>query len=209
KIYLAAFSELINIQKAMFHEVSKIIPELPTRHISDTQIHLPYKGYWMDFANFLIDSLHSHIEHMIQISKESQYNRDFVISSLELAEFTCRAQRFKLRNLSPTGLNPIQQSEIKNKCSEVKINCLHIQNVKLPSMVGVDYFREQCIKRLKTISHEIEELRNAADNAGKLSYEEKLQIHQAMRQEFLGSGHWYQCPNGHPYTIGDCGGADQ
>ena len=21
----------------------------------------------------------------------------------------------------------------------------------------------------------------------------------------LGSGHWYTCPNGHPYAIGDCG----
>ena len=20
-------------------------------------------------------------------------------------------------------------------------------------------------------------------------------------------GHWYSCPNGHPYVIGDCGGA--
>lgn len=20
-------------------------------------------------------------------------------------------------------------------------------------------------------------------------------------------GHWYECPNGHPYVIGDCGGA--
>ena len=23
----------------------------------------------------------------------------------------------------------------------------------------------------------------------------------------LGSGHWYECPNGHPYVIGECGGA--
>ena len=24
----------------------------------------------------------------------------------------------------------------------------------------------------------------------------------------LGKGHWYMCPNGHPYVIGDCGGAN-
>ena len=23
----------------------------------------------------------------------------------------------------------------------------------------------------------------------------------------LDSGHWYECPNGHPYVIGECGGA--
>ena len=22
-------------------------------------------------------------------------------------------------------------------------------------------------------------------------------------------GHWFKCPNGHPYTIGECGGANQ
>lgn len=24
---------------------------------------------------------------------------------------------------------------------------------------------------------------------------------------YTGQGHFYQCPNGHPYVIGDCGGA--
>ena len=23
----------------------------------------------------------------------------------------------------------------------------------------------------------------------------------------LSGGHWYECPNGHPYAIGECGGA--
>ena len=23
----------------------------------------------------------------------------------------------------------------------------------------------------------------------------------------LSSGHWFECPNGHPYVIGECGGA--
>ncbi|RHZ77953.1 hypothetical protein Glove_168g248 [Diversispora epigaea] len=175
KIYLAAFSELINIQKAMFHEVSEIIPELP---ISDPPIHLPYKGYWIDFSNFLIDSLRQHIKHIIQISKESKNNRYFVTSSLELAEFECKVQRFKLKNLPSVGLSPIQRREIKIKCSEIETNCLHIKLLELPSMSGVYYFKEQCNERIETVFHEVEEFRNVADNAG----------HQAMRQEFLGSG---------------------
>ncbi|POG62130.1 hypothetical protein GLOIN_2v1698736 [Rhizophagus irregularis DAOM 181602=DAOM 197198] len=28
-----------------------------------------------------------------------------------------------------------------------------------------------------------------------------------MQTEFKSSGHWYDCPNGHPYTIGECGRA--
>ncbi len=26
---------------------------------------------------------------------------------------------------------------------------------------------------------------------------------------FTGAGHFYECPNGHPYVIGECGGAMQ
>ena len=33
---------------------------------------------------------------------------------------------------------------------------------------------------------------------------EKIEILRAMD---FSKGHWYKCPNGHVYAIGDCGGA--
>lgn len=39
-----------------------------------------------------------------------------------------------------------------------------------------------------------------------VTLEEKRAVMEAMR---LGVGHWYVCPNGHPYAIGECGGAMQ
>eukprot|EP00897_Mesotaenium_endlicherianum_P010724 jgi/Mesen1/9680/ME000680S09086 len=36
---------------------------------------------------------------------------------------------------------------------------------------------------------------------------ERAQVVQAMALEVGGKGHWYECPNGHFYTIGECGGA--
>ncbi len=41
---------------------------------------------------------------------------------------------------------------------------------------------------------------------GKLSETKKLEIVKAIG---LPKGHWYKCPNGHFYTIGECGGAMQ
>jgi len=47
-----------------------------------------------------------------------------------------------------------------------------------------------------------------------MSVEKKRMVFAAMAPD-VGSGHdslgghWYQCPNGHPYTIGECGGAMQ
>ncbi|KAL5048247.1 hypothetical protein BDW71DRAFT_213665 [Aspergillus fruticulosus] len=38
---------------------------------------------------------------------------------------------------------------------------------------------------------------------------ERLAVVQAMASEFAGTGHWYYCQNGHPFTIGECGAAMQ
>ncbi|KAL9611040.1 MAG: hypothetical protein Q9167_004287 [Letrouitia subvulpina] len=38
-----------------------------------------------------------------------------------------------------------------------------------------------------------------------VSNEEKAQVYAAMAADFQGTGHWYYCVNGHPFTIGECG----
>ncbi|KAB2569025.1 NFX1-type zinc finger-containing protein 1 [Lasiodiplodia theobromae] len=35
--------------------------------------------------------------------------------------------------------------------------------------------------------------------------EERRAVLSAMASEFSGTGHWYYCENGHPFTIGECG----
>ncbi|KAL4779073.1 hypothetical protein BJX76DRAFT_365548 [Aspergillus varians] len=42
-----------------------------------------------------------------------------------------------------------------------------------------------------------------------VSNEERLAVLGAMAREFRGTGHWYYCANGHPFTIGECGAAMQ
>ena len=34
---------------------------------------------------------------------------------------------------------------------------------------------------------------------------EKAAVYAAMAQDFQGTGHWYYCVNGHPFTVGECG----
>ncbi|RYP92615.1 hypothetical protein DL770_001257 [Monosporascus sp. CRB-9-2] len=38
-----------------------------------------------------------------------------------------------------------------------------------------------------------------------VSADEMRAVYEAMRREFLGTGHWYTCRNGHPFTVGECG----
>ncbi|KAI1768094.1 hypothetical protein GGR53DRAFT_35773 [Hypoxylon sp. FL1150] len=38
-----------------------------------------------------------------------------------------------------------------------------------------------------------------------VSADEMRAVYEAMTREFSGTGHWYTCVNGHPFTVGECG----
>ncbi|KAJ5385775.1 hypothetical protein N7509_008316 [Penicillium cosmopolitanum] len=60
------------------------------------------------------------------------------------------------------------------------------------------------------LSQEIEGTRsmlNGATHYAPVTNEERMAVLNAMASEFRGTGHWYYCENGHPFTIGECGGA--
>ncbi|ODM20268.1 hypothetical protein SI65_03321 [Aspergillus cristatus] len=56
---------------------------------------------------------------------------------------------------------------------------------------------------------EAEEMLNIGTFYSAVTSEERLEVLAAMTREFRGTGHWYYCQNGHPFTIGECGGAVQ
>jgi rubrerythrin len=61
---------------------------------------------------------------------------------------------------------------------------------------------ENSVKTAQTL---LEKLRKQCTGLG-ISEDERVMIVKAMG---LSQGHWYKCPNGHCYAIGDCGGANQ
>ncbi|CAG8548421.1 10476_t:CDS:10, partial [Dentiscutata heterogama] len=211
RMFLDAFFCIVNIQKAIFHEVSRIIPELPREtnvEINSITQRISYNKNWIKFGGHVIETVRKHLDSIITIAKENQYRRHLVLASLELAEFEVKAERFKLR-YPPTGIvNPIIQESVKNKCAEIEKICIHICDEVLPKM-NVEHFEKECKSRVDKILLEVVDLHSAAMKDRPLTYEEKLNIHKTMSTEFQGSGHWYECPNGHPYTIGDCGNANQ
>jgi hypothetical protein len=46
-------------------------------------------------------------------------------------------------------------------------------------------------------------------NYQRFTASEMKEILSALASDFRASGHWYKCPNGHLYAIGECGGAMQ
>ncbi|CAG8445859.1 16122_t:CDS:10, partial [Cetraspora pellucida] len=211
RVYLDAFFDIVNIQKIIFHEVSKIISELPKETLTATETaiqRVSYSKNWINFGEYMIGTVRKHLDSIITIAQENQYRRHLVLASLELAEFEIKAERFKLR-YPPTGIvTPTIQDAVKNKCAEIEKICIHICDEVLPKM-NVEHFEKECKSRVDKILLEVLDLHAAALKDRPLTVEEKLEIHEAMKFELQGSGHWYQCPNGHPYTIGDCGNANQ
>lgn len=56
------------------------------------------------------------------------------------------------------------------------------------------------------VKKRLEELRRMAGSALGITEEERRQVVAAVG---LKRGHWFKCPNGHVYAIGECGGAMQ
>lgn len=61
----------------------------------------------------------------------------------------------------------------------------------------------------RTVAAEIEEVEKMLRDSifySPVTNKEMEDVVNAMAREFRGTGHWYRCRNGHPFTIGECGG---
>ncbi|OJJ60485.1 hypothetical protein ASPSYDRAFT_173156 [Aspergillus sydowii CBS 593.65] len=80
---------------------------------------------------------------------------------------------------------------------------------------AIDQAQSLCEKheqQTRGLSEEVEGTRNMLRGSTfytPVTSEERAAILAAMAREFRGTGHWYYCENGHPFTIGECGGAMQ
>ncbi|CAG8508889.1 3900_t:CDS:10 [Acaulospora colombiana] len=199
RIYLDAFLKIVHVQKVLFHEVSLIIAELKSTKNSSSH----YKN-WLKFSAFLEISTKNHLKRIINTASETHYKRHSVLSSLELAEFSCTIWIFKLKNnvLSKSSKLGIKK-RITGECDKIERICFDIQDSL--RKLGSEDFERKCHERIIGIHQDIQKLRVAAEDPEQLAEKEKLQIHEPICEEFYKSDRWRQCPRGHPYTVGECG----
>ena len=90
-----------------------------------------------------------------------------------------------------------------------------VENASLPSTLLLLEERNMLLDWIidctaRQVSDELkEQARQLKQHSTPLTAEEKREIHEALvAGSYFGSnGHWYECPNGHRYFIGECGGA--
>ena len=141
----------------------------------------------LDFTKHLQDC-----DSLIELAKSKEYPREEVEGHVYFAKFCAFARQFGIekditiaRNLSPDEL---KERGIK-----------HIT------------FARELLGRYRS-TRSLEPEIDAADRMlcggvfyQKVSAQELRAIYEAMSGELRGIGHWYNCANGHPFTVGECG----
>lgn len=110
-----------------------------------------------------------------------------------------------LQEETPTLNTNKTQTKVLEKKQLVEMVCVEIENVL--GVLSARYKAEHA-GELSVMGQRLDKLRRCA--SGQAFYEgvtdEELRaVRMAMQTEFLGSGHWYRCPNGHSYSVGECG----
>jgi hypothetical protein len=83
----------------------------------------------------------------------------------------------------------------RTKDSKKHLNRMQRERVNLSDDIPED--------PMKSFADEAAEVRRMLRES--LSSSEMGMVVQAMAKEFSGTGHWYRCANGHPFTVGECG----
>ncbi|CAG8645234.1 30774_t:CDS:10, partial [Racocetra persica] len=73
RVYLDAFFDIVNIQKAIFHEISMIIPEFPKETVAtETAVQrVSYSKNWITFGEYIIGTIRKHLDSIITKAQRS------------------------------------------------------------------------------------------------------------------------------------------
>ncbi|RIA86082.1 hypothetical protein C1645_780424 [Glomus cerebriforme] len=223
-MYIKAFLEIINVQKTMFMEAKHVVHALDSALLEKINIlylrqsidvasqqSINSRNSWIKFASFILETTIEHLKIICEVAKETKYYRDHAFASLELIEVQCTYGRFILsyeivndRESASEQATRIKKS-VLTICKDIRQRFTNLQSsIRL---VDGDFIQQQFFERMEQVSNDVRELENYKDKT--ILRSEKLEIFRAMNVELQGSGHWYQCPNGHTYTIANCGLANQ
>ncbi|CAG8553663.1 12049_t:CDS:10 [Funneliformis mosseae] len=223
-IYVKAFFEVVHIQKVMFMEAKHVVHALDlTLHENINQFYLQsvrdtttlqsisIRNSWIKFTRFILETTVEHLKIICEVAKETKYYRDYAFALLELSEIQCHHGGFILSyeiidsNKSASDQATRIKKSVSRLCEDVQQSLISLQS--LIGLIDGEYIQKQFISRMQQISKDVNELENCRGKA--ILRSEKLEIFRAMNIELQGSGHWYQCPNGHTYAIANCGLANQ
>ncbi|KAG8955989.1 hypothetical protein FRC04_006438 [Tulasnella sp. 424] len=176
------------------------------------------------FNSFLMDCVQHDAQRAIDLSEESQSQRQVLRSALLLMRAEWQAFAVKATSLGPRERNPATVRGLIEKaeagCIKAKQTIESRRRTFMEKMGGHPDDQTWAYENFVQPAEEIVDgwvrlKTQIQETSFGLSDEEKRQIIQALAQgnnrelPIATRGHFYRCRNGHPYVIGECGGAMQ
>lgn len=148
------------------------------------------KGPPDEKVKLLVDKLEAQLLEVRSAAIESQHQQVAALAACELATLLATVS-FRVQE------GTAQQNEIAVKVRDL---CEHLETHPLQSTRG--RYRDEAARLRRLVEGlSTEEIREIIQGMGS-------GMHAAYTYG-SGAGHWYTCRNGHPYVIGECGGAMQ
>ncbi|RYP42242.1 hypothetical protein DL767_000406 [Monosporascus sp. MG133] len=180
KGYLQASALRLKCETIIFSDFLEVSKKLGTAR---PKIKLDFSKYFKD------------CEALIEMAISSKYPRQEVEGHIYFTQFLAFARAFAVEEAQSTGATSeeAQAERLRAQATD------HLASARgLVERYPSTKLLEPEIKALEVM------LRDGVFYQ-KVSAHEMRAIYEAMRREFVGTGHWYTCRNGHPFTVGECG----
>lgn len=135
-------------------------------------------------------------EVLIEMAKSAHYPREQVEGHIYFAQFCAFA-----RALTPEPSEDLALTETSSEIRE-KLKEQATAHIAAARRLLAQYHSTQVLAPEVEAAEKM--LRDAVFYT-KVSAEEMRAVYRAMAGEFSSTGHWYNCVNGHPFTVGECG----
>ncbi|KAK6082199.1 nf-x1 finger and helicase domain [Seiridium cupressi] len=138
-------------------------------------------------------------QELIKLASSANIPRQEVEGHLYFAQF-CALTRVLIPESTPLVADDQDQQDVDTARERLKTDGLaHVEAARtLFESYPSTRVLEPEIQATETMLH---------DDAfySPISADEMKAVYEAMTTEFRGTGHWYTCENGHPFTVGECG----
>lgn len=186
-----------------------------------------HRKLWVSFVSFIYQSCKTDAQKARLMAQQSSASRQAAKCAVYILRAEFEDFRFRMmedeRALSRGGRLPTADDrrrlgdQVKAKCNDIShaLRDYQEQYVRSRPVDTVEamrkereWFQDNCGSKVGRFVKQLEELESFVRRGGvyqPLSMQEREMIVKAF--DFGYTGHFYNCPNGHPYTITECGGA--
>lgn len=174
---------------------------------------------WAIYVDFLFDSCTRDAKIALKVAKDSGARRQMTRTTLHQMRIELEQFRFNLfmckstgRFLEPTFRNELAESARSHQTSseEVMWATLGGHRQKMSNPDEDDWLEKHFTSIARDFVGEWQKIETSIRRDTfyePISLDERMEIIKALK--FAVAGHFYRCPNGHTFVIGECGGAMQ